>query len=272
MINERFYAVKTSNSIKKSIIKRANMKNKVNEAVINEFSGKDFLKVSELACGLGVSESTVRRSLADLEKKGLIKRAHGGAVLAERNNLTTSFTYRTHKNVLEKRKIALKAVRLICDGDVIFIDASTTAYFIVEYLNEFDNLTVVTNGVDTLSLLAKYKIPVISTGGKISGVLNSALTGPFAENLVESVNADVAFFSAQSVNKKGEIFDMDECENNVVRKMIKNAERTVFLCDGGKFGKPAPYKVCDLSTVSDFICDSDISDFFDEKPKCNMIF
>ena len=248
------------------------MKNKVNEGVLNAFSCKEFLKVSELALNLGVSESTVRRSLAALEKSGLVKRTHGGAVIAERNNLTTSFTYRTHKNVLEKRKIALKAVRLINNGDVIFIDASTTAYFIVEYLNELDNVTVVTNGVDTLALLSKYKIPAISTGGKISGVLNSALVGPFAENLVESVHADVAFFSAQSITAKGEIYDVDECENNVVRKMIKNAARTVFLCDGGKFGKTAPYKVCDLTDVSDVICDRDISGFFDKKPDCNLIF
>lgn len=247
------------------------MKNKVNESVLNEFSGKEFLKVGELALSLDVSESTIRRSLSDLEKKGLVKRKHGGAIIVERNNLTTSFTYRTHKNVLEKRKIALKAVRLINEGDVIFIDASTTAYFIVEYLNEFNNITVVTNGIDTLALLAKYKIPAVSTGGKID-VLNSALVGSFAENLVESVHANVAFFSAQSVNKKGEIYDVNECENNVVRKMINNADRSVFLCDGGKFGKPAPYKVCDLSCVSDVICDRDISAFFNKKPDCNLIF
>ena len=248
------------------------MKNKISESVLNAFSGKEFLKVKDLADKLCVSESTVRRSLAALEKDGLIKRTHGGAAIAERNNLTTSFTYRTHKNVLEKRKIALKAVRLINEGDVIFIDASTTAYFIVEYLSEFDNVTVVTNGVDTLALLSKYKIPAISTGGKISSVLNSALIGSFAENLVERVHANVAFFSAQSINAKGEIYDADESENNVVRKMIKNADRTVFLCDGGKFGKTAPYKVCDLQSVSDVICDRDIVDFFDEKPNCNFLF
>ena len=109
-----------------------------NAEILKLLQTKEYMRVEELANVLSVSPSSVRRTLTELEDKGLIKRTHGGANIIDANNLTPSFTYRTHQNVFEKKIIALKAIKLIKEGDVIFIDASTSAYL---WSNIFRNST-----------------------------------------------------------------------------------------------------------------------------------
>lgn len=243
-----------------------------NEEVLKLFQTKEYMRVEELANLLSVSESSIRRTLTELENKGLVKRTHGGASILDTNNLTPSFTYRTHQNVFEKKMIALKAIKLIKEGDVIFIDGSTSAYFMVEYLSEFDNIKVITNGIDTLSLLSQYGIPAVSTGGSVSKTVRSVLVGPYAENLIESVHANITFFSAQSMTKDGFIYDGYDGETNIVKRMMQNSSRRVFLCDSTKLGKISSYKLCNIDQVDDVICNEDISSFFTEKHNVNIIY
>lgn len=125
---------------------------------------KQKMSIGELAERLFVSPSTVRRKLNALQEKGLVTRTHGGAQIDDESNFFPSFTFRSHQNSLEKKKIALAAVRLIKNGDLIFLDGSTSAFFIAEYLSDFKNVKVVTNGIDTLSLLSRNGIEAYSTG------------------------------------------------------------------------------------------------------------
>ena len=70
--------------------------------ILKLLESKEYLSVEEITKTLFVSASSVRRSLAVLEEKGLIKRTHGGATIIDANDLTPSFTFRTHQNVFEK--------------------------------------------------------------------------------------------------------------------------------------------------------------------------
>jgi len=233
---------------------------------------KEFITVDEIVSALFVSPSSVRRSLSALEEKGLIKRTHGGATIIDTNNLTPSFTFRTHQNVFEKKLIALKAIKLIKEGDVIFLDGSTSAFFMVEYLAEFNNIKVITNGIDTLSLLSKNNIPAISTGGMVSKSNRSVLVGPYAESMVENIHANIGFFSAQAINKDGVITDCYDDETSIVAKMIKNCSKNIFLCDNTKVDKTSTFKLCTLNEIDAVICDEDLSSFFDAKNKTKFIF
>ena len=133
--------------------------------------------VEEICEKVYASPSTVRRRLTELQRKGLITRTHGGAQINDGNSFLPSFTFRSHQNSLEKKKIALSAIKLIKNGDVIFLDGSTSAFFIAEYLSEFENIKVLTNGIDTLSLLSRNGVTAYSTGGLISGENRSVLIG-----------------------------------------------------------------------------------------------
>ena len=237
------------------------MKENQEKEILEILQNKEYASIEELSAALFISPSTIRRKLNNLQKKGLITRTHGGAQLNDKNNFFPSFTFRVHQNSFEKKKMALTAIKLIKNGDVIFLDGTTSAFFIAEYLSEFENIRIITNGIDTLSLLSKYNVNAYSTGGCIQAENRSVLVGHCAEEMVANFHADIVFFSAQSVDNNGEIYDCFE-EENVIRKvMLKNARTKVFLCDNTKFGKTSPFHLCSLKDVDYIISNDELPDF-----------
>ncbi len=230
--------------------------------LLEELQKKEFIKTEELAEILNVSSSTVRRGLNQLKSKGLISRTHGGAKMNDDKNYFPNFSFRSHQNSLEKKKIALTAIKLIKNGDVIFLDGSTSSFFIAEYLAEFKNIKVFTNGIDTLSLLSKNGVNAYSTGGMVSRENPSVLVGHYADSTIKNIHADICFFSAQTVLDDGEIFDCFEHENVLRASMIKNSQKKVFLCDSNKFGKGAHFRLCNLNDVDYIVSDRALKDYF----------
>lgn len=218
--------------------------------------------VNELAARLYVSASTIRRRLTVMQEKGLVSRSHGSVKINDDYDFFPSFTFRSHQNYLEKKKIALTAIKLIKNGDLVFLDGSTSAFFIAAYLADFKNIKVVTNGIDTLSLLSRNKIPAYSTGGFVSPVNNSVLIGEHAEHTICQFRADIAFVSAQSVQADGDIYDCFEDENVLRNAMCAHAAKRVILCDSTKFKRTAQYRLCSLNTFDYMVCDKDVGDYF----------
>lgn len=212
------------------------------------------VSVRQLARMLFVSEPSVRRDLQSLEKQNLIKRTHGGAMLDEsalsKNKIP--FLIREYEQSGAKATIAQKAIELIHDGDVIFLDAATSCYYLIPYLVSKRNLTVITNGVKALVALAEYGVNTVSTGGNL---LNScmALVGEDAHKTVESYNADIAFFSCRGVSAEGYLTDISPEENNVRRKMIKHAKRSYLLCASEKLGKSYFHNLCHKDEITGII-------------------
>lgn len=237
------------------------MKDTHEKEILEFLQTKQYASIDELANKLFVSASTIRRKLDLLQKKGLITRTHGGAQLIESNNFFPSFAFRVHENSFEKKKIALAAISLIKNGDLIFLDGTTSAFFIAEYLSEFKNIRVITNGIDTLSLLAKNNITAYSTGGCIQELNRSVLGGHYAKEMIENFHADITFFSARSVDTNGEIYDCFEEENIIRKAMIKNSTKKVFLCDSTKFGKTSLFHLCSLADIDYVVSNHDIPDF-----------
>ena len=225
------------------------MKISQEKKILEILETQQYASVEELSAVLCVSTSTIRRSLEILQQKGLVTRTHGGVKINSDNNFSPSFTFRIHQNSFEKKKIALSAIKLIKNGDIIFLDGSTSAFYIAEYLKEFENIRVITNGIDTLSLLSKNKILAYSTGGQVSSKNPSVLVGRYAEDMICNFHADIAFFSAQAMDNDGEIYDCFEDEIFLRRAMIKNAKTKVFLCDNTKVGKSSPYHLCSLKDI-----------------------
>lgn len=234
------------------------MKKNQDRDILTILQSHQYASIEELAEALHVSTSTVRRKLSDLQEKGLITRTHGGAQLNDTNNFFPSFTFRIHQNSYEKKKIALSAIKLIKHGDLIFLDGTTSAFFIAEYLSEFKNIRVITNGIDTLSLLAKNNIAAYSTGGHVSQNNRSVLVGHYAEEMVKNFHADIAFFSAVSVDENGEIYDCFEEENVIRKAMIGHATKKVFLCDSTKFDKTSMFHLCSLNDVDYVVSNHDL--------------
>ena len=240
------------------------MNDNLETQILSLLEEKQFIKVDELTKCLFVSPATVRRKLSTLEEKGLITRTHGGAKINDATNFYPSFSFRSHQNCMEKKKIALSAIKLIKNGDLIFIDGSTSAFFIAEYLSEFRDIKVVTNGIDTLSLLSKNKINAYSTGGIISSANRSVLVGQIAHNTFSSMRANIAFFSAHSVDKNGEVYDVFEEENYLRQTMMKNSEKSILLLDSTKFDTMSPYRLCSIKDVDCVVTNTDSKNYFDK--------
>lgn len=248
------------------------MKDLFERQLLELIKEREFIKTEQLAELLSVSPSTIRRALSQLQNKGLISRTRGGAQINDEKNYFPSFSFRSHKNSLEKKKMALSAIKLIKNGDVIFLDGSTSAFFIADYLSEFKNIKVFTNGVDTLSLLAKYHINAYSTGGHLSSENPSVLIGHYADNMIKNVRADICFFSAQTVYDNGDIFDCFEQENVLRMSMIQNSAKSVFLCDSTKFGKSAPFKLCNVNDLDYIVSDRAFEEYFKTPLKAKCLY
>lgn len=212
------------------------------------------VSVKELSDFLFISEPSVRRDLASLEKQNLIKRVHGGAMLEEtmlsKNKIP--FMIREYEQSSAKVSIAQKAIDLINDNDVIFMDASTSCYYLIPFLSSKRNITVVTNGVKALTKLAEYDINTISTGGTL---VNSclALVGEEAYKTIETFNADIAFFSCRGLSDDGYLTDIAPEENNIRKHMMKNSKSSYLLCASEKFGKKYFHNLCHKDELTGII-------------------
>ena len=232
---------------------------------------KQFSTVEQIAESLYLSTSTVRRKLNLLQEKGLITRTHGGAKVNDSNVSLPGFTFRFHQNVKEKRAIASFATSLIKDGDVVFLDGSTSAFYVASYLKNFKNLKIITNGIDTLSELSKSNFKVYSTGGAISQTNNSVLVGYQGESVVSEFKADIVFFSVASITSDGKLYDCFEEEIPMRKAMLKNSKKKVLLLDKTKFDAPATYSLCNLDDVDILITDKDLDGYFTKQPNCKII-
>ena len=210
--------------------------------------------VAQLAKALFISEPSVRRDLASLEKQNLIKRTHGGAVIEEtamsKNKIP--FLIREYEQSSAKRQIAQNAIEYVHDHDVVFLDASTSCYYLIPFLASKRNLTVITNGVKALTKLAEYDITTFSTGGAL---VNSCLVlvGEEACKTIETFRADVAFFSCRGVSEDGFLTDIAREENIVRKRMIQNSKRAYLLCATEKFGKAYYHNLCHKDEITGII-------------------
>lgn len=212
--------------------------------------------VRQLAEALFISEPSVRRDLAALEKQNVIKRIHGGAALdttaLSKNKIP--FLIREYEQGEAKRQIAQKAAGLVSDGDVLFLDASTSCYYLIPFLASKNNLTVITNGVKALEKLAEYDLNTISTGGAL---VNSclALVGEEAYKTIEALNADIAFFSCRGLSSDGYLTDIAPEENYIRKRMISHSSRSYLLCASDKIGKKYFHNLCHTDDISGVITD-----------------
>jgi DeoR/GlpR family transcriptional regulator of sugar metabolism len=211
-----------------------------------------FVSVAELCSTLFASESSVRRDLKALSARGLIHRSYGGAVAVGGSGIA-AFDLRTHRAEGEKREIAKKAVALISDGDVVFLDQSSTSFYLALELMEKGSLTVVTNNVDIMMLLSRTSVKVISSGGYLSPENRNCLIGRDAERTFDGILADSVFFSVNAVTDTGEVTDCSSEEVAVRAAMLKRAKRKVLLADSSKLGRRAPFIQCHLTELDTLV-------------------
>ena len=219
-------------------------------------SKEKFLSVNTLAERLFASLPTVRRDLTALETSGLVKRCHGGVMLYDGKE-TSPVYFRQGKNANEKARMARAAATLLEVGDVMYVDASSTALHMADNVDKGGKHTVITNGLLAAKKFAEAGALVYSTGGRLL-TESYAFVGHTAEESLDKYNADIMFFSAASLSDKGVISDWSEEECNMRVAMSKHAKVKVFMCDSSKFGTTSAFKLFPITKINYIITDAQL--------------
>lgn len=211
--------------------------------------------VKELAVRLYSSEPSVRRSLAELERQGYLRRTHGGAVFtADSAGSKIPFALREYENLREKEIMAEEAAKLLSDDSLIMLDGSSSSLKLVPYIAGKRNVRVLTNGLSALVELDRFGVPAISTGGNLIPTLRT-LSGQDALNTISCYNADIAFFSCRGLTETGEATDISVEEDVVRRAMMLRAKKRVLLCAHEKIGKTYYHRLCSAAELTAIISD-----------------
>jgi DeoR/GlpR family transcriptional regulator of sugar metabolism len=200
------------------------------------------VSVSALEAEFGISPMTARRDLVELEKQGVARRTHGGAILPGLSSHEDSFFKRLEVAVDEKERLAEAAVAQLTHGDAVFVDCSTTAYFTARRL-VWDNFpcTLLTNAVPVMELVCESdaaQVDLIGMGGTLRKLTRS-FVGPQAVAGIEAHFADQVVFSVAGLTDEGHLTDPDPLEAEVKRAMIRRAKRAILLIDNSKLERAA---------------------------------
>jgi DeoR/GlpR family transcriptional regulator of sugar metabolism len=216
------------------------------------------ITVAELKSEFGISAMTARRDLNELERLGLARRSHGGAVAVSFSAHESDFESRMHAASDVKRDLARVAAGFVKPGGSVFLDGSSTSYYIAEELTSSDlPITVITNSLPVLQRLAEVdgrKIAVVASGGELRQRSQSFL-GPDAVRTIKTRFADIAFISSKGISADDQLTDADALAAEVKRTMIAHAEQRVLVFDATKLDTRGLTTICDLAELTTVVTD-----------------
>ena len=216
--------------------------------------------VSKLSAELGVTEETIRRDLEKLESQEVLVRTHGGAVPVSDGSYELSLEKRKQTNLAAKEKAAKAAAEHILPGDTIFLDSSTTTFYIAKEIKKLKNITVISNSLRVINELSNAEsIKTIGVGGVVSN--NQSLVGYLAESTIKNnFYAMKFFFSSKGVSPEAGIMESNDMECAIKKQMIANATEKYYLCDASKVGRVGFYKLLPISDIDYFITEAELSE------------
>lgn len=218
---------------------------------------RGYVTVKYLIENLHYSKATVNRDLNTLAQMGKLKRTWGGAEPVEVREIPVMWRYEYGKPI--KKRIAKRACELVADGDTLFIDGSTTAQYMGEYLTEKKDLHVLTNNMALAAFLAERGVQVTVLGGRVLEA-PYMLAGSDTVEAAAKYRADKCFFSTRDVSESGEMSYADDIYYSMHRTMMRNSEQVIYLVDSEKIGRRGGRVVLgDFSLVDTVISDHDFT-------------
>jgi DeoR/GlpR family transcriptional regulator of sugar metabolism len=209
--------------------------------------------VADLEAEFRISAMTVRRDLLTLERQGVARRTHGGAVLPGLSSHEDSFYQRLESAVEAKERLAEAALGEIAAGEAVFVDSSTTGYYASRLIVRRNfPCTLLTNSVPIMELVCEAEasqVEVIGVGGMMRKLTRS-FVGPQAVHAIESHTADRVLFSVRGLSEDGQLTDPDPLEAEIKRSMLTRARQAILLVDATKFDRPALSVIGNVRNVS----------------------
>jgi DeoR family fructose operon transcriptional repressor len=206
-----------------------------------------------------VSTETIRKDLIELERLGLLRRVHGGAVAVDELSFEPAVSART-EFMEEKRRIARAALDELPRAGAVLLDNGTTTHCLAEIFPSDRDLTVFTNSLPiALTLVNRPRVTVHTLGGRVRGV-TLAEVGSWATRALSELQVDVAFLGANGLSVERGATTPDESEAAVKGLMYGAARRRILLADHSKIGHVSLLKYADLSDIDLVITDTGLPD------------
>ena len=197
------------------------------------------LDVDSLTTHFGVTPQTIRKDLNQLCEQGLLQRYHGGAMLPS-GVANLAYEARRQLGTDAKRRIGLRAARLIPNDCSLLINIGTTTEQVATALRAHTGLMVITNNINVVNILQGYTgIEVIVVGGVVRHA-DGGIVGEAAVDFIRQFKVDYAVVGASAIDEDGTLLDYDYREVKVSRMIVEESRRVILVADSSKYGRSAP--------------------------------
>jgi len=226
------------------------------DQILNRVQRAGFCSVTELAQELGVSDMTIRRDVRRLEVDGEVRLVHGGISLTHATLRTSEFTARAGMSAEAKNRIAVAAVAHLRHGDVVGIDAGTTAFAVATHLPERFVGYVVTHSVPVMQHL--LNVPAVRMTG-LGGELHTpsqAFAGTSTVEQARRLRLSTFFLGVAAADAEG-VYVEAEIERDTKNTLVDVASNVVLVVDHRKFEKSAPVRLCGFDRIQQLVTDEE---------------
>ena len=226
--------------------------------IIKELQEKGRVKVKELSAKFKVTEDLIRKDLTALEERGQLKKTYGGAVRMKENVHRELASQRKTINQEAKRKIAKKAMPLIKDGYIVFLDISTVNIELARMIAESrTKATIVTNMLDAVNILAKSDVRVVFIGGEFD-YGRDGFVGSMALEMIKNFRFDISFMGVVGVDIHENSVTTYMANDGIMKKEILAISRNSYMmCEFEKLKQFGNYKYAGLDEFTGIILDKE---------------
>lgn len=235
------------------------------EALVAEARRAGRVSVAHAAEAHGVTPETIRRDLAALDSRGLLRRVHGGAVPTESLRLVElGVAERSGSHAVEKARIARAALAHLPSGpgSTIALDAGTTTAGLAAILPADTELTIVTGSMPIATVASqRCPGPVQLVGGRVRGLTQTTVGAEAVAGLC-ALRVDVAFVGANGATARHGFSTPDAEEAAVKRALVDSARRVVVLADSSKLGVEYLRSFATLADVDVLVTDTAVDPDF----------
>jgi DeoR/GlpR family transcriptional regulator of sugar metabolism len=225
--------------------------------VLDLVKQRGFITLADLTGEVDVSESTLRRDLSYWDRRGLLKRIHGGAMFMGEEAALPALEARAASQLPEKRRIARAAAARIHDGDAVLLDGGTTTLEVARCLVGRP-VQIVTNSLPIAQMFANSReTDLVMLGGYVYPTTGVAL-GPLTIRMMEDVHVQQTVLSVAGITARG-LFNSNPLLVETERQMMRCADEVVVVADHTKIGRQALAFLCELSSIDTLIVDHELS-------------
>ncbi len=233
------------------------------QLILARLRTRGAVRIAGLADELEVSSMTIRRDIAELADRGLLKRVHGGAVSTSTLLAEPLFAVKSQMDIGLKDAIAMRAIKCVSPGDVIAIGGGSTTYVFAQHLLESEQaagITILTNSLPVAELVQAMEnkdVEVIVTGGVTTR--SNSLVGPIADKVISALRVNLLFLGTHSVSVPRGFLTPNSLESATDAQLIAIADHTIVLADHTKWGNTSLSLFAGFGDVDTVITDEGLN-------------